>query len=290
MMIFPMPESSIRISLKYTGSDVDDASMPIEEVVVALQGFAGAYGKVASSLLPKSTHELRVAAIEPGSFDLSILAWVTSSQGTETLKLAGYATNAARYVFGIVNDFIKAKKHIKGAPPKFSIEGSNNTMIVINNEGGTQAISQEVVNLLQNHLIDPDIAKIASPLSEGLKDNVELQSSDDEGVLSANISSSEKSFFAGQTTTETSQAATISGRLISSNKETRRGTFARTDGKRIPYHYVGDDPISFQSVFAYRGSVKVQCTAYFDENLELKRLDVHSATPLQSELEFPLSQ
>lgn len=84
-MVFHMPESSIRISLKYNGSDVDKATMPIEEVMSALQGFSGAYGKVASLLLPESQHQLRIAAVKPGSFDLSIVAWITSSQGAEAL-------------------------------------------------------------------------------------------------------------------------------------------------------------------------------------------------------------
>ena len=77
-----MPESSVRVSLKYSGSDVDGGTMPISEVVSALQGFSGAYGKIASSLMPDSSHELRVTAVKEGSFDLSIAAWIVSGHGT----------------------------------------------------------------------------------------------------------------------------------------------------------------------------------------------------------------
>jgi hypothetical protein len=37
--------------------------MPISDVIVALQGFAGAYGKIASRIDPHHHHEIRVAEI-----------------------------------------------------------------------------------------------------------------------------------------------------------------------------------------------------------------------------------
>jgi hypothetical protein len=55
-----MPEPPLSIKLRYVGSAVEDGTMPIEEVILALKGFAGAYGKVAENLLPSSSHELRI--------------------------------------------------------------------------------------------------------------------------------------------------------------------------------------------------------------------------------------
>jgi hypothetical protein len=48
------PGPALSIKLLYEGTDVDGGTMPIEEVVIALQGFAGAYGKVADHLIPSS--------------------------------------------------------------------------------------------------------------------------------------------------------------------------------------------------------------------------------------------
>ena len=42
-----MSVDSVRVSLKYNGPDVDDGTMPLKDVVEALQGFAGAYDKIA---------------------------------------------------------------------------------------------------------------------------------------------------------------------------------------------------------------------------------------------------
>lgn len=60
----------IRVSLRYRGPEVDDGEMDIADVVEALQGFSGAYGKVASEVMPDATHQLRVGAIEKNSFDV----------------------------------------------------------------------------------------------------------------------------------------------------------------------------------------------------------------------------
>ncbi len=40
-----MPKQEVSITLKYSGRDVEDGTMSIEDVVPALQGFSSAYGK-----------------------------------------------------------------------------------------------------------------------------------------------------------------------------------------------------------------------------------------------------
>ena len=68
---FIMPEPQLSIKLRYQGSDVDCGTMPVDDVILALKGFAGAYGKVADRLLPESTHELRVSSINSLTFRLA---------------------------------------------------------------------------------------------------------------------------------------------------------------------------------------------------------------------------
>jgi hypothetical protein len=40
----------MKITFRYAGPEVDSGSMDIEEVIEALQGFAGAYGRVANEI------------------------------------------------------------------------------------------------------------------------------------------------------------------------------------------------------------------------------------------------
>lgn len=45
MISFRMPERPLQIKFRYRGPAVDDGTMPVEDVITALQGFSGAYGK-----------------------------------------------------------------------------------------------------------------------------------------------------------------------------------------------------------------------------------------------------
>ena len=62
-----MPAEQLEIVLTYEGSDVDDGSMSVQDIVPVLQGFSGAYGKLATASDPTSTHRIRIVAVRPGS-------------------------------------------------------------------------------------------------------------------------------------------------------------------------------------------------------------------------------
>jgi hypothetical protein len=140
-----MPDSTLSIKLRYQGADVDGGTMPIEEVVISLQGFAGAYGKAANELIPSSAHELRVSAIDKGSFELAIIAWISSGNAKDTIETIKTFGIAAKYVFTTVRDVIDAKKHIKAKPYQVAVEGSNNTVVVINADGVGLPVALEVI-------------------------------------------------------------------------------------------------------------------------------------------------
>lgn len=72
--LFRVVDDPLQISLRYNGRNVHKGSMPIVDVVLTLQGFFGAYGKVASTFLLKSSHQLRVAAVDRGSFEMTVVA------------------------------------------------------------------------------------------------------------------------------------------------------------------------------------------------------------------------
>lgn len=283
-----MPDSSVRLSLKYNGPAVDDGSMPLTEVVAALQGFSGAYGKVANSIAPESTHELRVTAVRQSSFEIHILAWLASSQAITALHDLERIGSAAGVVFGVVKGYIKLKKFLKGDRYEITI-GDGNTKLVINRDGESQEVPQEVIDLLQSKTIDDDLKKIVAPLDEGIVDSTEIAATDDGGSTEKiSVTSEEKSYF-GESSVETTVEVTFTGKLISNNKETLRGTFERIDGTRFPYHYSGQNPDQFQSIYAYRGSVRVIGVATVTSDLIPKRINITDATRLQGELNLQSS-
>jgi hypothetical protein len=284
--VLSMDGAPLNIRIRYEGDDVNNGTMPVDEVITALQGFAGAYGKAANELMPSSVHELRVSAVNEGSFEVAILAWIGASQFKETLEALNNAADGAKYIFGIVRDVINGKKHIKSKPFTVSVRGDNNTTLIINADGAALSLPPEAIKLLQSNLLDIDLGKIASPLSDGLVERAEITARDEHDLIEAKIDSAEKSFFAPGSSFETSKEAEISGTLISLNKETLRGTFKRNDGHKFPYRYIGENSDSFFSGFSHNGLVRASCIAFFDENLELKRLDITRIISLQSELPF----
>jgi hypothetical protein len=281
-----MESNPLRVGLRYSGDYVDDGTMPIEDVVASLQGFAGAYGKTANELLPGSTHELKISAIKDGSFQLTILAWVGAGQLKSAVSTLKDWTESAKYVFGVVRSVIDAKKHVRSKPFEVKVIGDNNTTVIINAEGTQLSIPPEALKILQEKILDSDLARIASPLSEGAIDTAELSATDSDGTLveGITISSLEKEYFDYEGAQETSKSAELSGLLVSLNKESMRGTFKRNDGVKVPYRYVGGNPDSFCTIFAFKGNVRIGGTAFFDDNLNLRRLEIEHIVRLQGEL------
>jgi hypothetical protein len=115
---------NLRITLTYQGPAVDDGTMPADEVIEALQGFSGAYGKVASQVDPNETHQLRVTGVKTGSFELLITAALAGSSYTDKLNAIEATAKAARYVFSLLTELINAKKHAKGKPYTVAVKGT----------------------------------------------------------------------------------------------------------------------------------------------------------------------
>jgi len=280
-----MSSQSLNMKMHYEGVDVDGGAMHIEDVVTALQGFSGAYGKVANSLTPSTHHELRLAAVEKGSFNLSIVSFVSMHQ-KEIAAAMPEVVSAARYVFGIIKDVIESKRHVKGKPYEISIQGSNNAVVVINADGATLAIPKEVAEILKDKMIDSDLSKITSPLSEGRVDIACLSAMDDEGSIETTISSEEKSYFDADPDIRTSSEVEIQGSIVSLNKETLRGTFKLSDGSKIQFRYVGENPEGFFPNFSHKGLLRVSAVAFFDDSLTRKRLEITKAIHIQELLPF----
>ncbi len=284
-----MPQGEIQITLKYNGTDVDDGSMPIGDVVSALQGFASAYGKLASKHDPSGEHQVRVAGISKSSFAVIIAAWAVQNHET-ILKVS---EEAARWVVTTLIKHIQLKKETKGEQFSVNVEGNGNTVLVLKADGGKIAIDPDMVPDVVAKLIDSELAKIVAPLRQQRVETATLSAKDQVGediVSPVVVTSAEKGFFGprGEEKTATSRPLSLDGILVSLNKENKRGTFRMMSGKSVPYVFKGTDEVSFYGDFARKGAVRVECIASFDDDLELKGIEISSSGRIQVGLDFPI--
>lgn len=272
-----------RLTLRYVGRDVDNGTMSIEEVAEALSGLSGAYGKVASYLDPKSTHQLRLTGIDHHSFDLLVTAFVIASQGAEVLGKIKTAIDTAKHIITVIVDVVRAKKHTQGKPYTISVKGNNNTLVVVNANGAELALPPDALEILKSKLIDPDLRKISDPLESEKIDAAEIIA--DEGI-SATINASEKDYFDSRGADATTKETDVIGKFVSLNKERNRGTFRLGNNVTVPYNYIGENREKFHTDFSYAGTVKARVIAEFNQDLVVVHLDIISIEPLQGRLEL----
>jgi hypothetical protein len=282
----------LRISLKYRGRNVDDGTMAIDEVIEALGGFSGAYGKVASSVDSSSQHQLRVSAVEVGSFELQIFAVVTLPylvQYADKIEAVHKIADAAKYVFGLVTGVMKAKKHIQGRHYETKLEGNNNTLVVVNADKIEMAIPPAVMDLIASRLIDGDLKKIAEPLEPERIEAVDVTAEDDSGQsIGESINTNEKDYFAVTPSEVRVEETEVIGKLISLNKERNKGTLKLRNNVNVPYRFVGEDREQFHADFSHKGEVKIRGIAELSgEDLSVLRIDIKSVHPIQERLQLP---
>lgn len=274
---------SAEITLKYQGMDVQDGTMPLGDVIVALQGFSGAYGKIAARIDPSNQHQIRVSDINKSSFAVVVFAWVAEHHEA-LLKVSSSAAAIAAMIVKLI-DF---KKRNKGKDPAIQINGDGN--IVLAGIENTQVImGKELYELYKSKSLDVELAKIARPLEEEKIDSAELSVRDTATgqIETTRILLSEKQYFlADETTSITSRPAQLVGNLVSLNKESNRGTFRMQNGNSVKYHLAGSSASDLYNSFIHKGPVRVECTASFDENLEVRSLEITAIAPLQAPFGF----
>jgi len=278
-----MPEPPLEVELRYRGPLVDDGTMSLDDVVKALQAFAGAYGKAADTLLSGTTHELLVSAVEVGSFRLVIQAFLHNPAVSDGLKAVGGAT--AKWVFDKIKEAIQAKKHLKGAPVKPDIR--DNKIVLVAMDGGTLNVTPEALRLLEERTVDADLKNLLEPLSEGFVDGLDLTAKDENGERDEeSIEYAQKAYFANDGDTVERREVTLVGTLVSASKESLRGTFKLQNGTKVPYHYVGQDKVSLHGDYAYNGPLRVTGMGKFDASAVLLSIDITDAVRLQQRLDL----
>ena len=259
--------------------------MSLDEVVDALQGFSGSYSKVASLRDTATEHQLKVAGVRTGSFDLLIQAWSVVQQVAPVGETLHQASEAALWVVKRIAGVIGIKKHVRAQPYKIEVRGNDNTVLVVNVDGSQLAVPPDTFEIFRERLIDSELNKIASPLREGRVDSAEIRVNNEP---TAKIESSEREYFRPDASVATTREMDVVGTLVSLNKETSRGSFRLGDGRNVRYHYAGDDREGFHRDFSHTGPVRVTGDVTFDTNLNVTHIEIKAVVYLQPELPFPL--
>ena len=172
--------------------------MSLQDIVPVLQGFSSAYGKLAATDDPSSTHRLKISAVRPGSADIILEVWTTLGQNAAQLTAIGAIAAVLGVAYKIIQKIIgvsKIKRHVKRRPFKESIK-ANNSIVIANSENVTLEVPLEVYELFKSGSIDKDLDRLTSPLVEGRIDAAEVEARPTDGeVLRERITAEERPYF-----------------------------------------------------------------------------------------------
>lgn len=278
-------KDSLQITLKYSGHDVDDGTMSLEDMIPALQGFASAYGKIANFENLDVQHKLRVVGVSKGSFDILLEVWEKLGNNNGQLEALKVMGSGIAGIITIILGVIKIKKHIKKRP--FTTKPvPENKSIEINNSGNARLeMPINVYNIFQSKLIDTDLSKMVASLEEGKIDSTEIQVKSEKYQDKERIDFSEKHYLCDEIIEATkTEEVKLSGKFNSLTKTTNKGFFVLNDGTRVSYKLSMERPENWYSHFIYNGLVRITCVAHMDENLKPIFLDIYDIEKLQFDL------
>lgn len=278
-------EEHIPITLKYAGDDVDDGSMAIEDMILALQGFSGAYGKIVRHSNLEAKHSLRVMGIKKGSCELLISAQEAVNEDADS-ALGDFGESGVYEILDTLNSAVSLTRHIKRKEYTYTISGDNNTISVKNKNGTDMVIPYKVFELYRAGVLADDINKIVSPIKDGKIDSgCILSPKSAGGNLSTEFKYAEKPFFdVDKIEITKTEEIELAGILNSLTKSTNKGRFVFSNGSQVTYFLAMERPEDFYPLFAHKGSVRVKCFAHLDQSLTVIRIDIIDIEKIQLEL------
>ena len=260
--------------------------MSIQDVVPVLQGFASAYGKVATKYDPNSTHNLKISSVRPGSADIVLHAWQVLGDNIAPITALSVTVQFAYQIIAKIAGVIQTKRHVRSLPFTDRI-APNGNIIISNADNVTIEMPLDVYNLFKERVIDKDLDKLTSPLLDGHihAAEIEVSSSDGEKLLER-ITLDERPYFAVEHVSVTETRETwVEARLNSLTKSTDSGWLFLNDGSRVFYRYIGDDTHNLHATFGtYDGIVRAQCVAHMDENFKVASIDILAMEKTQGDL------
>ena len=279
-----MPREQVEVHLRYEGPDVVDGTISLQDIIPALQGFSGAYRKLASTDDPDSTHLIRIATVRQGSADIVLEIWKSLGENADQIVALGVLTSSVFLICEKLARVIQLKRHVQGQPFEESIS-ANNSIVITNSENVTIEAPPSVHEFFKNGKLNKDLDRLTSPLVEGRIDAAEIEARSEYGnVVRERIKVEERTYFENVEVTSTREMKLVV-RLNSLTKTTNSGFLYLNDGKRVSYRYLGEDHQQLHLIFgAHSGPVQVRCKARMNENLDVLSLDVFEIERLQGGL------
>lgn len=286
------------VTLRYIGRDVDDGSIGVDDLLSALNGFSGAYYKLAERESLDVSQRIKVTGISKSSANvhLEILQWAAAhpvvstvasgvgaaiaAKGTEIGKAA--TKKIAEVVINRMVNIAKAKKHIQRGNYTTEVTGDGNTVIIINGVNARLPVNQDDLKILEEGTIDNELDKMASPLREDSIDAFEIRH-DQKEIPDLHIDAVDRPYFARQRREATvTQELMMTGMMASISKTTNSGTFITDTGRKIRFKLSEEARIpELYRQFAHLGPVRVKCKARLDDNLDVISIEISEVTPIQ---------
>jgi len=278
-------KENLKIILKYSGKEVDDGTMSIDDFLPVLQGFASAYGKIATNKNLDYEHNLRIIGIEKGSIDILLQVWQTLGQNANQIQSIPVIGSGVKYIVKTIMKIIALIKHVKKQPYETKINPTNQTIIVTNIDKVNLEVPLEIFNLFKEGFISSDLNKMVKPLEEGRIDKTELVVKFDDTEEKEVIIFEEKKFFDTlNLPIATTKETWLTGKFNSLTKSTNRGYFFLSDGTRVSYELKAENPEVLYPFFIYKGPVRVKCIVNLDENLKPTSIDIYDIQKLQTDI------
>lgn len=272
--------SATRVELIYSGPEVDDGTVAIEDLVVCLAGFDDAFVRVARfEGLPEPERRMRLVGLERGSARIliDVFDWVTvhPEAAKAVTEAAGMVGTAAYVVIKGILKIIEAKKGSRGQTTTNNISTTIKDSVIVNNV----SLTKEQFELLRSGALDDDLARFAAPLKKGHGISRIRLRVDDEQV---DVSSEDWRCFEETSSDVDERYAQmpirkfkfldenkpkfridnkcderLEGSFASHTKRNNSGMFEMTDGTRLKYRYVGNDLESLLRAYVSHEIVKV---------------------------------
>ena len=281
----------IEIHLRYEGPDVDNGTMAVQDVIPALQGFSGAFAKIASSEAQDVRHRITLSAIRQGSADIVLEIFELISENKQQIGVAGLASiesGIAQHIIRRIFDVIKIKVHIGDRPSteRISVSGDNN-IVIINSDGNELVSPRLSFETHKNGDIDRDLERYTRPLEPGRINTTELEVHGANAErFSQKITAEDRPYFElRDLTVTTTEETKLTATLNSLTKSTNSGYLYLPNGRRVFYSYIGEDTQKLYELFgSYDGPVRIQCRAKLDDQLEVVSLEISEIDRLQLDM------
>lgn len=280
-----MPDNvqETKVELLYEGTEVEDGTVPVEDMIDALTGFSGAYNKIAKTERGLDQgHRIRVVGLEKGSAKIivEVVDWIIKNPNA-SLALSGVATTVVGGAYIALRDLAKviwARKSTRGQPiSKNNITFKDNLIVM-----GDINLTREQYDVLESGEIDNDLERLTRPLETGRGvHRFKLKTGKEELV---EVNADERPFFYGsrRSNRDVRSGVWLEGTLNSHSKRNNRGMFHTLDGVHIRYHYIGEDDNPVLTAYAQDGAVRVMGTVVYRDEMPTS-IEIREIHPLHDE-------